>query len=231
MPHQQAAAQQNAFRQAARNMARWYAIIPFVVAAPAWAQTASRNAPPPLPYVVRGICPGEGCSFGEWIACARFVARAAESATAPVVFRLERSAHFQALTGDLLVVRAGLMVFRDTVRVTDDEILGTRSLVFTPADTLYPLFYGSEGSGSWYFHGRTEAGPWFVPDWHTDYHSRPGAVLVRRAVAHWWIRVRNTAGGEGWIDLGSPDYPPFHATILGMSPHYEDSPPRCPTGR
>lgn len=78
--------------------------------------------------------------------------------------------------------------------------------------------------GAWYLHGQKGGGPWFFPDERNFYARTRGVVLVRSPVVRWWVRVRTSTGREGWIDA-------THASIAGMGPHYEDSPPRCPVGR
>ncbi|MHB1863769.1 MAG: hypothetical protein ACYCVL_12450 [Gemmatimonadaceae bacterium] len=159
------------------------------------AQAPTRNATPVVPYVVRNICPEEGCEFGEWTACTALVVRAAESMHAPALFTLARSSRFAAITGNVHVDRAGMVVFRDTVRIVDNEILAA-PLVFTPADTLYPLFYGSKGTGTWYLHGKVSGGPWFFPDDKNGYARTSGVVLVRSPVVHWWVQIRNAVGRD-----------------------------------
>jgi len=197
------------------------ALLAAAVASVAGAQAPVRNPPPQVPRVIRDICPEEGCEYGDWIACAPLNVRQSEDDSSPVVFTLAKGTQFRALTGNLRVLRAGLVVFRGTVRITDDEILGNDTLVFTPADSLYPLFYGSEGSGSWYLHGKEGGGPWFFPDVHNDSAATPGVVLIRSPVVKWWVRVRDAASREGWLNA-------TNASIAGSAPHYEESPPRCP---
>ena len=200
------------------------ALVAATVSSVAFAQVPVRNPPPRVPQVIRDICPEEGCQYGKWIACAPLAVHRAADSKSPVIFTLTRGTHFDALTGNLRVLRAGLVVFRDTVRITDDEILGPDTLVFTPADSLYPLFYGSEGSGTWYLHGKDSMGPWFFPDAHNFWARRRGVVLIRSPIVKWWVRVHHAANQEGWFDA-------TNAPIAGSSPHYEDSPPRCMSRR
>jgi hypothetical protein len=210
----------------ARTVLRLLVVSFAVIPARAVAQSGGRNPAPPIPMVIKNICPGEGCELGDWLACQDLTARTAERSDASVAFRVKRSTHIRALTANLHVTRAGIIVFRDTLRITDDDILGNDTLLLTPADTLFPLFYGSEGGGNWFLHGKVTGGPWIVPDLHTGYRSQKGLVQTRRAETHWWVQVRNAQNREGWIDLGSTDYPP-PVNIAGMFPHYEDLPLKC----
>jgi hypothetical protein len=179
-----------------------------------------------MPIVIKDFCPGEGCNFGVWLACQSFEAHVIESAKSPIVFRLKRSTLFRAVTGTLHVTQAGLVAFRDTFRLHDEDVLGPDTLFFTPADTVYPLFYGSEGTGNWYFRGKQSGGPWFISDYHTSFAKSKIVIQLRRAVIHWWIRARNSDGLEGWIDLGSTDYPPL--ARVEMDPQDLDPPMKCP---
>jgi hypothetical protein len=177
-----------------------------------------RNPPPLVPFVVRDVCPGEGCEFTEWLACVTYRAYAADSTSALVVFNLERDELFTALGGDLHVQSAGMVVFRDTVRAND----GSSTRVFTPADTLFPLYYEGEGEIRWFLHGRAQTGDLFFPNGDDSVSSDGKIVRVRPYRADWWVRVRNQKGQEGWL---GPDGPP--GGIVGIAPHYEQHPLTC----
>jgi hypothetical protein len=199
----------------------YIALLTLTLARLAGAQAQGRNPPPPVPHVVHDICPGEGCEYGTWIACGQLAVHVAEDTTSPVAFTLMMGTRFHALTGNLRVIQAGLVAFRDTVRITDYESLGNDTLVFTPADSLYPLFYGSEGTGTWYLHGKEDGGPWFFPDEHNGWAQTPGVALVRSPLVKWWVHIVIPSGRFGWLDATD-------AKIAGSAPHYEETPPRCP---
>jgi hypothetical protein len=194
--------------------------------------TRPRNPPPTVPRVVRGACPGEGCEFGPWLTCTELVARAADAASAPPVFTLRPGDSVTALTGNIHVERAGLVTFMRTVRIRDEnDPPDSPGRVFTPADTVYPLYYGTEGYGAFYFRGREEGGVWFFPDSSAAGTPTPdGVLLVRPHRERWWVQVRNSRGEVGWVDA-SWTPPEVAPTFVGVAPHYEDYPPRCPAGR
>jgi hypothetical protein len=181
------------------------------------------NPEPALPIYYRDICPGEGCEFGEWLACDTVSVHKEAKATAPVAFTLRRNEFFTAVTGDFHILQAGKVVFNRKVRV-DEE--GTHML-FTPADTLYPLAYTGEGFGTWYFRGKENGGYFFFgqvtasPDGIDDPDARREAYsIVRPSMAQWWVKVRTKKGQEGW-------FVPTEG-IRGTSPHYEPLPKACP---
>jgi hypothetical protein len=185
------------------------------------ARIGPRNPPPPVPYVVRDMCPAEGCQFGEWLACGTYNVRAAERTDAPTVFTLQHGELFTALTGNLHVERPGMIVFRDMVRVRDGRDTITR--VFTPADTLFTLYYEGEGFGKWYLHGREESAAWFFP-YDRDSVSHDQKIhRVRKHRTVWWVRVRNAQGEEGWLRESGA-----RGGIVGIAPQYETYPLACP---
>jgi hypothetical protein len=153
------------------------------------------NPEPKVPMVFAEVCPGEGCSYGTWIACQSIAVTTAQRPGAPVAFTLHRGDSLSALTGDQVVEQAGKIVFRDTVRVA---AMVDRYL-FTPADTLYPLSYDGEGEGTWFFHGRVGGGEWFFSEFGGP-QNNPAIVLVRPRITRWWVRARSQSGKEGWFE-------------------------------
>jgi len=170
--------------------------------------------------VVRAICPGEGCEFTQWLACGTIPILSEERLGAPQLFALRRGELFTALTGNLHVEQAGMIVFPDTLRIPQPEY--GAPLTFIPADTLYPLYYEGEGSGSWWIHGHQDGGDWFFPDDEDELDSSRLGVLARPLLTRWWVRIRNHEGKEGWL---TPER--GKRLIVGIAPHYEEHPLRC----
>jgi hypothetical protein len=183
-----------------------------------------RNPPPPMPFVVPGVCPGEGCELGRWLVCRSEAVRSLPHRTAPVAFQLRRGEHVTAQAAEMHVDSAGLVVFTRTVRIVGLDAPDNPT-IYTPADTLYPLYWSSdEGEvGQYWFHGHQIAESWFGPDAIGQVVKKRGMHLVRRSYATWWVQVRTEQGRTGWVGLNGEDTRSF----AGVTPHYEDNPPRC----
>ena len=177
------------------------------------------NPEPRMPIVYNDICQYEGCAFGEWLTCDTARIFTEPRSTARTAFVFKRGDRFTAVTADMHVTQAGMVVFKRNVKIEGE---GSRYF-FTPADTLFPLMYGSEGGGLWYFRGKEAGGDFFFgngdPDDMGRYANR-GYDLVRPIKSQWWVRVRAKDGREGWFVPG--------ANIHGRQPHYEPVPEKCP---
>lgn len=172
---------------------------------PGWAQTVTRNPPPPTPWIAFGECPGEGCTLERpWTACTTVVVRTEKREDAPVAFTLHRGERVTLLHGDVHVELPGLVVFRDTVTYHPRSWAPSHDSVhFTPGDTLYLLNYLGEGHLVWWLRGHADTGQVFWWTWpEPDPDPARRAALVRRTRAVWWVRVRNGAGSEGWLIPG-----------------------------
>jgi hypothetical protein len=181
------------------------------------------NPEPRMPMVYKNVCPGEGCSFGEWLTCDTLRVFTAAGDNPKTAFVLRRGDRFTALTGDVHIKQAGKVAFTRNVRVSDEGM----NYFFTPADTLYPLLYGGEGGGTWYFRGKESGGFFFFGNADQESTDIPvvagvsGYVLLRPINSAWWVKVRAKNGQEGWLRPGG--------SIYGMSPHYEEMPAACPS--
>lgn len=180
------------------------------------------NPEPRVPIVYKDICQYEGCAFGEWLTCDTARIFTEPKSTARTAFVLKRGDRFTAVTADMYVKQAGMVVFKRNVKIQGE---GSR-YYFTPADTLYPLMYGSEGGGIWYFRGKEAGGDFFFGNGDADdvgkYADR-GYDLVRPIISEWWVRVRAKDGREGWFIPGD--------NIYGRQPHYEPMPDKCPASK
>lgn len=180
------------------------------------------NPEPPMPKIYKDVCPGEGCSFGEWLTCDTLRAFTQPADNPRTAFVLRRGDRFTAVTGDVYVRQAGKVAFNRNVKVSEEGM----SFFFTPADTLYPLLYEGEGFGTWYFRGKESGGFFFFGNADQESTDMPvtagvrGYVVLRPIDSQWWVKVRTKNGREGWVRPGG--------SIFGMSPHYEEMPAACP---
>jgi hypothetical protein len=177
------------------------------------------NPEPKVPIVYKDVCQYEGCSFGEWLTCDTARIFTEPRATARTAFVLQRGDRFTAVTADMYVAQAGMVVFKRNVKIGGEG----SSYFFTPADTLYPLMYGSEGGGLWYFRGKEAGGDFFFGNGDPDDVGRDaeqGYELVRPISSQWWVRVRAKDGREGWFVPGE--------NIYGRQPHDTPVPESCP---
>jgi hypothetical protein len=180
------------------------------------------NPEPKVPIVVKDICPGEGCEFGEWLTCDTLHVLTDASAKARTAFTLHRGDKFTAVTGDVHITQAGKIIFTRNKRV---DVGNHTGFIFTPADTLYPILYEGEGYGDWYFRGKDGGGDFFFGNGSADGvlgSNGPGYEIVRWISSEWWVKVRAKDGREGWIL-------PKWGTIYGNSPHYTPMPDVCPS--
>jgi len=180
------------------------------------------NPEPKVPIVIKDICPGEGCEFGEWLTCDTLRVFADASAKAHTAFTLHRGDKFTAVTGDVHVTQAGKIVFTRSKRV---DVGNNTGFLFTPADTLYPILYEGEGYGDWYFRGKDGGGDFFFGNGSADgVHGStgPGYEIVRWISSEWWVKIRARDGRQGWIV-------PNWVSIYGRSPHYTPMPDACPS--
>jgi hypothetical protein len=176
------------------------------VAAVSWAQPVPRGGPP-VPYEDAGVCPYEGCIYGEWTAQQPVVVRRERRRSSPVAFRLPRGATVDAMTGVVVTLKAGRVQFR----VAHEMDSRSGRLRMVPGQTLYLLTYQGEGYTKAWFDGRLydqlDGSAFFNAACDRD-PSRCAGRIVEQPVREWWVQVRN-AGRVGWTDepekFGTPE--------------------------
>jgi hypothetical protein len=154
---------------------------------------------PPEPYVDRGVCPFECCTYRDWTALAPITAYTEPRAGSPMAFRIARGEQVRALTGDVHFARVGMVVVRRPVVVHTET---GDSVSLGAADTAYVLSPLGEGVYHIWVRGRVVDAMFFWDDRNT--YPRPKgetAVLVREPVKVWWVKVRAAGGPEGWIRM------------------------------
>jgi hypothetical protein len=145
----------------------------------------------PIPFESEGACPFECCVYRTWEARRAIDVRAGRDARAPVAFSLEPGDTADALTGVVVVTRAGRARAPKDVQI--DGLGKVRA--GEEVAVLHPL-----GEGFWlvWRDGRTGsaevarpapgAGPW-----------QPQLHEVALPEYDWWVQMRGRAG-TGWTD-------------------------------
>jgi hypothetical protein len=165
---------------------------------------------PPLPFVTKDVFAGECSTYGrKWVAREALPVRAEPSSSAPEVFKIPPKASFVPQTGNVVTVKAGV------IRVTEQ----TRFhgwLAFekpTPTQTarkgerLYLLRFNGENAYDVWFKGKLI--PNVEPFWTTEDErhglsstpSNPTAVAESYPETRWFVRVKDSQGRTGWIDM------------------------------
>jgi hypothetical protein len=160
----------------------------------------------PLPhsYVARDACPFECCTYGTWVPRRPLRVYARERDTTRVTFILAVGDSFQAVTGNVHVLRPGIAVARRAF-----SLEGTDRVA--PGDRIYLLDSAGEGAQHVWYRGR------FL--WTSDEYfyfatdvpkSDPARVtrLLRDVESEWWVQVRARDGRRGWLRMNEhPDEP------------------------
>lgn len=136
---------------------------------------------PRVPYVDKGACPFECCTYREWTVEMPTFARRDMSDASPVIFRMNKGEKVKGLTGTVITTRAGI------VRVLKNTKLGNVRL--TRGDNLYLLTYLGEGMSKIWYKGRIFEDQ---PQDETLFKQ------IRRPTDIWWVKVRNRRGRIGW---------------------------------
>ena len=160
-------------------------------------EPASAKAGLTFPHIVQPACPGEGCSYGEWMPCEVVPAYATLGDTTAVAFDLADRERFEVETGAVWIERPGVVV---VTRPKPRSERGTDAIVFQPGDTLLVLDYIGEG----YFnvlHRDTIVETEVF--WRTVNFAAPDsfyrAEVLAEGMAEFWIRIRSQSGREGWV--------------------------------
>jgi hypothetical protein len=141
---------------------------------------------PPLPYVDRGACPFECCTYREWTVEADTPVRTRRDLKALLLFTARKGESVYGLTGAVVTLQPG------RVSVTQDTQIGEESRQITvPAGTvLYSLHYLGEGYSLFWHRGTIF--PASAEDMKLRPESDPKTV--------WWVLVENAAGDVGWSE-------------------------------
>jgi hypothetical protein len=152
---------------------------------------------PPLPYIDRGVCPFECCTYREWTVNADTPVRARRDPKAPVVFTAKSGESVHGLTGVVVTLEPGrVLVLEDTQIGGEDDGMPVRK------DTVvYSLHSLGEGYSLLWHEGRNVSD--FVQSVEAfkmgTYHKRPLRPETDPKTV-WWVLIENASGDVGWSD-------------------------------
>ncbi|MFT3744340.1 MAG: hypothetical protein QM785_08590 [Pyrinomonadaceae bacterium] len=140
-----------------------------------------QNSRPTMPFVDKGACPFECCTYREWTVDKATAMRSAMSDASSIAFRLKKGERVRGLTGSVITSQAG------EVRVLKRTKIGT--FTAKPGDTLYLLTYVGEGFHRVWYRGKI-----------TEEETYDKAIFrqIRDPKSVWWVKVRNSRGQIGW---------------------------------
>ena len=157
----------------------------------AFALAPAQNAgPPKLPYIDRDVCPFECCQYGEWTASVSQRAYKSTSKEAALAFTVRPGDKVQALTGEVITRKAGIVIVRKQTRFYD---------VTVPAGAkLYVLHLEGEGVALFWYRGAAHRGELYASSVGKGNEAYPFDVLSLPQT-EWWVRARTHRGEAGWI--------------------------------
>ena len=171
-----------------------------------------------IPHVNRPACPGEGCAYGEWMACDTVFVHARETTTSPVAFQLAPMERFEVTEGATHILTAGVVVVK---RPQIHAEYARDPVEFQAGDTVYVLDYLGEGFfNTWYRDTMLETEvfwPWEPRRTGPDYDF--AGDMVQEPRTQFWVAVGH-AKGSGYVFADSAELAPAYSL--------DDEPLRCP---
>ena len=153
-------------------------VLAFTVAGFTFAQTSPG---PPVPYVDRGACPFECCTYREWHVVKPTALRRSMSDASPVILRLRTGQKVQGMTGVVITTKPGIV---QAIKPTTVD-----SLKVNAGDRVYVLTNLGEGFAKVWFKGRILQG-----------EPYDGSIFkqIREPEAIWWVKIKDRRGRIGW---------------------------------
>ena len=152
-----------------------------------------------FPYRVEPACPGEGCSYGVWLACDSVPLFAAAGDSAPTGRYLLPDEAFEVTSGAVVVETPGIVAVK---RPTLQAPYLTDAVTFLPGDTLYVLDYLGEGFFNAWYRGSIVEVEAFWP-WENFYPAADfefGGDLIQSGRASFWAKT-SSGPSDAWISV------------------------------
>jgi hypothetical protein len=142
---------------------------------------AQKKSGPPVPFVDRGACPFECCTYRGWSANKSTLVRKAMTDASPVAFRLARGEKVVGVTGVVITTQPGIL------RALKPGTLGNTKI--RRGDEFFLLTNLGEGFSKVWYKGRViEAEP----------YDESAFKVIRQRKSVWWVKIRDRRGRIGW---------------------------------
>jgi hypothetical protein len=164
---------------------------------------------PKLPFIIRGSCEGEDCTYGyKIVACRALSLAASDTGDRTPVGKIQAGDTVRVQTGNFHVVQPGIVVMKRDYAITDKmsegQSLGPRedTLRFFARDTVYLLDRGELGGWTWWYRGKKQSENefWSGPA-QTAFGpgEEPAGVSLSLPQGEMWYLLSTSAGLEGWL--------------------------------
>lgn len=153
--------------------------------------TAGQDIKPPTPYLDRGACPFECCTYRRWTVEQDTVVYKQRSEASGVAFRVRKGEHVTGVTGIVVTNRPGKVVVKKAYTLDQD-----RKVRLKPGDIFYLLHYEGEGYSKIWFRGKIYSDEIPLPG--TGQTASAAFQVVSEPATVWWVQVRNSRGQIGW---------------------------------
>lgn len=153
-------------------------ILSLVIAIPFVSGQSSR---PPIPFVDKGACPFECCTYRDWTVDKPTAIRSAMRDGSSIAFRLKKGERVKGMTGVVITSQPG------EVRVLKRTKIGKFTAQL--GDTLYLLTYVGEGFHRVWYKGKIT---------EEETYDKTFFRQIRAPKAVWWVKVKNARGQIGW---------------------------------
>lgn len=163
------------------------ALLPTALAALAMVPTMAAPAAPPNPYVDKGACPFECCTYRDWKITQPIILLDKPYGTRTIA-SVSAGQVVHAVTGDVYSVPVRTIAHKD-YQVTS---YGYRPALIKKGDVFYMLHYVGEGVSLIWFKGTTYE---FDPEpVGVTMEGPPGDDNVA-----WWAKIQTPDGKTGWV--------------------------------
>jgi hypothetical protein len=141
---------------------------------------AQKNGPP-VPYIDKGACPFECCTYREWNVVKPTVIRTAMNDTSPIVARLKAGEKVRGMTGVVITTEPGIVQALKRTTVGNMRV--------NPGDRVYVLTNLGEGFAKVWFKGRIV---------QSEPYDESIFKLIRETKSVWWVKIKDRRGRIGW---------------------------------
>ncbi len=166
-------------------------VIVLLISIPCW---ADRPPPPPTPYVIKGACPFECCTYRTWSVEASTTLYSQPDRKSKVVGKVKAHESVDAITGEVHATPTRFIVNR--AHESDK-----------PQDVLWVYSYEGEGHFKVLRNGElVSENLSFSPYGGTggtrcqDQSQYCWGTLENEISNTWWVKVKTKTGVEGWSD-------------------------------